>query len=95
MNCKIRRLYKNTKERMKQEKKEKQTVIFTRNTYARIAQSVWRLATGWTIKGPEFEFRFGQEFSLLHVVQIGPGAHPASYPMGTGGSFLGGKATEV
>jgi len=25
-------------------------------------------------------------------VQNGSGAHPASYPMGTGGSFLGGKA---
>jgi hypothetical protein len=24
--------------------------------------------------------------------QNGPGAHPASYPMGTGGSFPGGKA---
>jgi hypothetical protein len=34
----------------------------------------------------------GQEFSFLHVVQAGSGAHPASYPMGTGGSFLAGKA---
>jgi hypothetical protein len=34
----------------------------------------------------------GQEFSLLHVVQTGSGAHLASYPMGTGGSFLGGIA---
>jgi hypothetical protein len=25
----------------------------------------------------------GQDSSLLHSVQIGPGAHPASYPMGT------------
>jgi hypothetical protein len=25
-----------------------------------------------------------QEFSLLHIVQNGSGAHPASYPMGTG-----------
>jgi hypothetical protein len=33
--------------------------------------------------------RQGQDFSLLHVVQTGSGAHPASYPMGTGGSFLG------
>jgi hypothetical protein len=29
----------------------------------------------------------GLEFSLLHVAQTGSGAHPASYPMGTGGSF--------
>jgi hypothetical protein len=34
----------------------------------------------------------GQEFSLLHVIQIGSGAHPASYPMGIGSSFPGGKA---
>jgi hypothetical protein len=31
-------------------------------------------------------------FSLHHRVQNGCGAHPASYPMGTRGSFLGGKA---
>jgi hypothetical protein len=34
----------------------------------------------------------GQEFPLLYVVQTGSGAHPASYPMGTEGSFPGGKA---
>jgi hypothetical protein len=31
-------------------------------------------------------------FSLHHRVQNGYGAHPASYPMGTRGSFPGGKA---
>jgi hypothetical protein len=31
-------------------------------------------------------------FSLYHRVQNGFGAHPASYPMGTGGSFPGGEA---
>jgi hypothetical protein len=31
-------------------------------------------------------------FSLHHRVQNGSGAHPASYPMGTRGSFSGGKA---
>jgi hypothetical protein len=31
-------------------------------------------------------------FSLLHRVQNGSWAHPASYPMGTGGSFPGSKA---
>jgi hypothetical protein len=30
--------------------------------------------------------------SLQHRVQNGSGAHPASYPMGTKGSFPGGKA---
>jgi hypothetical protein len=31
-------------------------------------------------------------FSLHHRVQIGSGVHPAFYPMGTRGSFPGGKA---
>jgi hypothetical protein len=31
-------------------------------------------------------------FSLHHRVQNGSGAHPASYPMGTRGSYRGGKA---
>jgi hypothetical protein len=34
-------------------------------------------------------------FSLLHRVQNGSGAHSASYPMGTRGSFPGGKAADV
>jgi hypothetical protein len=41
----------------------------------------------WTNKGSHL----GQEFSLLHFVQIGFGAHPASYLMGIGGFFPGGK----
>jgi hypothetical protein len=40
----------------------------------------------------DFESRKGQEFSLLHVVLTGSGAHPASYPISTGDSFPGGKA---
>jgi hypothetical protein len=39
---------------------------------------------GWTTKGSEFEFRWGQEFSLPHVIQTGSGVHLTSYPMGTG-----------
>jgi len=31
-------------------------------------------------------------FSTRYRVQTGSEAHPASYPMGTGGSSLGGKA---
>jgi hypothetical protein len=34
----------------------------------------------------------GRDFSLLHSVQTGSGAQPASYAMGTGGSLFGGKA---
>jgi hypothetical protein len=32
-----------------------------------------------------------EDFSSSLYVQTGSGAHPASYPMGTGGSFPGGK----
>jgi hypothetical protein len=34
-------------------------------------------------------------FSLHHRVQNGSGADPASYPIGTRGSFLGGKAARA
>jgi hypothetical protein len=33
-------------------------------------------------------------FSLLHRIHTGSGAHSASYPMGTGGSFPGDKSAE-
>jgi hypothetical protein len=45
--------------------------------------------TGWTTEESEFESRYLQEFSLLHVVQAGSGAHPASYTMVTGGKAAG------
>jgi hypothetical protein len=35
-----------------------------------------------------------ENFSRLHV-HTGSEAHPASYPMGTGGSYPGGKAAGV
>jgi hypothetical protein len=57
-----------------------------------IAHSVQRLTTGWTTEVSEFESRWRQESSLLHVVQTGSGAHPASYPTGTEDSFPEGKA---
>jgi hypothetical protein len=34
-------------------------------------------------------------FSLHHRVQTGSGAHPASYPLDTAGSFPGGKAASA
>jgi hypothetical protein len=40
---------------------------------------------GWTTERSEFKFWKDQE--LLHV-QTSPGAHPASYPMGTGALSL-------
>jgi hypothetical protein len=39
-----------------------------------------------------FSSRQGQDFSLLHTVQTGSGALPASSIMGIGISFPGGKA---
>jgi hypothetical protein len=33
-----------------------------------------------------------EDFSSSLCVQTGSGTHPASYPMGTGGPFPGGKA---
>jgi hypothetical protein len=58
-----------------------------------IVQSVLVLATNWTI---DDRFPAGAgNFSLLHRVQTTSGAYPASYPMGTGGSFFGGKSVGV
>jgi hypothetical protein len=33
--------------------------------------------------------------NFLHIFQTGSGVHPSSYPKGTGGSFLVGKAAEA
>jgi hypothetical protein len=48
-----------------------------------VAESVWRLAAGWTIEGSEFESRYSQIFPLLHIIQTRSGVHAASYPVGT------------
>jgi hypothetical protein len=51
------------------------------------------LGYGLDDQGSRVRFPAGVEnFALHHRVQNGSGAHPASYPMGTRGSFLGGKA---
>jgi hypothetical protein len=49
-------------------------------------------ATGWTSRVP---FPAVQHLSLLHVMQTGSGAHPASYAVGTLGDFPGGKAART
>jgi hypothetical protein len=47
-------------------------------------------------RGSRVRFPAGAENSSLHHrIQYDSGAHPASYPMGTGGSFLGGKAARA
>jgi hypothetical protein len=51
------------------------------------------LGYGLDERGSRVRFPAGAEnFSLHHRVQNGSGAHLASYPMGTKGSFPGGKA---
>jgi hypothetical protein len=53
------------------------------------------MALGYRLDDRGSRVRFPAEagyFSLHHRVQNGSGAHPASYPMGTRGSFPGGKA---
>jgi hypothetical protein len=53
------------------------------------------IALGYGLDDRDSRVRFPAEagnFSLHHRVQKGTGVHPASYPMGTRGSFPGGKA---
>jgi hypothetical protein len=60
---------------------------------AGMAQSVWRLGYRQDDRGVGVRFPAGAKyFYLLHNVQTGSGAHSASYPMGTRGCFLSGKA---
>jgi hypothetical protein len=49
----------------------------------------WRL-DGLRAGQPGLDSRQGQDASLLHNVQTGSGAHPASYPVSTGESISGG-----
>jgi hypothetical protein len=53
------------------------------------------IALGYRLedRGSRVRFSVGAgNFSLHHRNQNGSGAHPASYPVGTGSSFPGGKA---
>jgi hypothetical protein len=44
---------------------------------------------GWTAKVAEFKSKYGKDFFLLHFIQIGSGAYPASYQMVLGPLSLG------
>jgi hypothetical protein len=48
-------------------------------------------ATGYGVRFPTR----ARDFSQLHSVQTGYGAHPALHPMGIGCTFPGGKAAEA
>jgi hypothetical protein len=53
------------------------------------------IALGYGLEDRCSRFRFpagAGNFSLHHRVRNGSGVHPACYPMGTRGSFPGGKA---
>jgi hypothetical protein len=53
------------------------------------------IATGYGLDNRMIGVRFPTEagnFFLHHRVQTGFGIHPAPYPLGNRGSFLGGKA---
>jgi hypothetical protein len=54
-----------------------------------ILDSVVGIATGCGLdgRGVGVRVQVGQDFSPLHVIHTRSGAHPASYPMGSGGSF--------
>jgi hypothetical protein len=61
--------------------------------YSRDSSVGIALGYGLDHRGCRVRFPAGAgNFSLHHPVQTGSGARPASYPMGTRGSFLGSKA---
>jgi hypothetical protein len=64
-------------------------IFLEKSERAGVAQSVQGLPLDWTTGiWPPTE---AESFSSSLCVQTGSGAHPASYTMGTGGSFPGGK----
>jgi hypothetical protein len=67
----------------------------SRNTFSDSRESSVGIALGYGLydRGSRVRFPAGAgNFSLHHRVQNGSMAYPASYPMGIGGSFPGGKA---
>jgi hypothetical protein len=59
-----------------------------RDSSVGMALDYWLDGRGSRVRFPEG----ARNFSLHHRVQNGSGAHTASYPMGTRGSYPGGKA---
>jgi hypothetical protein len=62
-----------------------------KNKLVRLSQYSNRLQIGQL----GFTAQQGQDFSLLHSIQTGCWAHPASYPMGPEGEFPRGKTTRA
>jgi hypothetical protein len=66
--------------------------------YLKSRDSIVGIATGYELDDQEVGVRVPvgtRIFIFLHVVQTGSGVHPTTYPMGTVGSFPGGKAAGV
>jgi hypothetical protein len=64
--------------------------------YLKSRDSSGGIALGYGLIDYDSRVRFpagAGNFCLYHRVQNGSGAHPASYPMGTRGSFSGGRAS--
>jgi len=56
---------------------------------------VYGTALGSGLDDGGFESQQGLGISLHHCIQTSSRVHPASYPMGTKGSFPGGKVAGV
>jgi hypothetical protein len=79
--------------------KERQLILswvnLIQSIFQRSRDSSGGIALGYGLDDRGSRVRFparAGNFSLHHRVQNGSGAHPASYPMGTRGSFPRGKA---
>jgi hypothetical protein len=73
----------------------KQGCLYIYSSFWTSRDSSVGIALGYGLNDRGFTVRFPAEawdFSLHHRVQNGSGANPASYPMGTRGSFSGGEA---
>jgi hypothetical protein len=71
------------------------SLILKDTSQVKIRDSSVGIALGYGLdnRGSRVQFPVGAgNSSLQHRVQNGSGAHTASYPMGTSGSFSGGKA---
>jgi hypothetical protein len=69
--------------------------LFENGDYCPITASSVSIALGYGLDdwGSRVQFPVGAgNFPLHHLIQNDSGAHPASYPVGTRGSFPGGKA---
>jgi hypothetical protein len=66
-------------------------MFYSISKYSGSRDSAVGTATGLDDQGFGVRVPVGSRISLLHVFQTCPGAHPASYPVGTRGYFLGVK----